>query len=323
MLVVRLMARIEEEFDRRWPLTVLFETPTLGQLAAVVRGEHRESSSSALVALEPRGSRPPFFCVHGINGTSQIFRDLARRLGYDQPFYALRAPGLEEAAEFTPSIEAMAGRYLESVRQVRPTGPYLLGGWSFGCAVAFEMAQQLTRAGGRVALLALFDGVPPGEAGYEPPESDAELLVEHLHMNEGRSIDVPGCEIEGLSPEKSLRWVVERARASGLLPPELDLERLKRLLAGYRARSAAYRAYRPEVYPGRISLFHAGASAGDAAARKQLHKEMARGWGRLAAEPIAVCDVEGSHVLMFKEPVVREVAERLHIAVDGVLAGET
>ncbi len=54
--------------------------------------------------------------VHGIDGTSQIFRDLARWLSYDQPFYALRAPGLEEAAEFTPSIEAMAGRYLESGR---------------------------------------------------------------------------------------------------------------------------------------------------------------------------------------------------------------
>ncbi len=81
----------------------------------MVRWEHRESSSSALVALEPRGSRPPFFCVHGIDGTSQIFRDLARRLGYDQPFYALRAPGLEEAAEFTPSIEAMAGRYLSRI----------------------------------------------------------------------------------------------------------------------------------------------------------------------------------------------------------------
>ncbi len=188
LLVVRLMARIEEEFDRSWPLTVLFETPTLGQLAAVVRGEHRESSSSALVALEPRGSRPPFFCVHGIDGTSQIFRDLARRLGYDQPFYALRAPGLEEAAEFTPSIEAMAGRYLESVRQVRPAGPYLLGGWSFGCAGAFEMAQQLTRAGERVALLVLFDGGPPGEAGYEPPANDAGLLSEHLHVP--RSIPV-------------------------------------------------------------------------------------------------------------------------------------
>ncbi len=140
-------------------------------------------------------------------------------------------------------------------------------------------------------------------------------------MNEGRSFDVAASEIEGLSPKESLRGVVERARASGLLAPELDPERLKRLLAGYRARSAAYRAYRPVVYPGRISFFRAGASAGDAA-RQQLHEEMARGWSQLAAEPIAVCGVEGSHVLMFKEPVVRAVAEKLRGAVDGVLAGE-
>ncbi len=62
----------------------------------------------------------------------------------------------------------MAGRYLESVRQVRPSGPYLLGGWSFGCAVVFEMAQQLTRAEERVALLALFDGVSPARRATSP-----------------------------------------------------------------------------------------------------------------------------------------------------------
>jgi len=323
LLLVRLMARIEDEFGRSWPLTLLFETPTLEQLAAVVRTEREASPSSPLVLIQPRGSRTPFFCVHGIEGTVVVFRDLARQLGPEQPFYGLRAPGLEEAAQRGPTIEAMAMRYLESVQHVQPEGPYLLGGWSFGCAVAFEMAQQLTRAGQRVALVALFDGVPPGEAGYEPPASDVELLAEYLGMEQGRSLEV-ACGGLGLSPEKRLRRMVERARASGRLPSELGLDRLKRLLAGYRARSAIYRAYRPELYSGRVSFFRARPPESEAATgRDRSDDEAARGWSRLARRPIRSHDIPGSHVVMFQEPAVREMAARLRLDIDTALDGES
>ena len=41
----------------------------------------------------------------------------------------------------------MASAYLPKIREVQPAGPYLLGGYSGGGLVAFEMAQLLTPRG--------------------------------------------------------------------------------------------------------------------------------------------------------------------------------
>jgi thioesterase domain-containing protein len=94
------------------------------------------------------------------------YYELAYLWGFDQPFYGLQPLGLDgEQSPFT-RIEEMAAHYIEALRQVQPSGPYFLGGWSFGGLVAFEMAQQLLRAGHQVALLAIFDTLAPIPGNY-------------------------------------------------------------------------------------------------------------------------------------------------------------
>ena len=61
-----------------------------------------------------------------------------------------------------PSIEAIARRALDVIREQQPTGPYLLGGYSFGGLIALEVAQQLTAGGERV-------GGPEAEGGVALP----------------------------------------------------------------------------------------------------------------------------------------------------------
>src|SRR3954462_13808665 len=60
-------------------------------------GARREPS--LLVDLQPErpapaALRPPFFCVHAIGGGVLSYRDLALRLGGEQPFYGIQAAGL-------------------------------------------------------------------------------------------------------------------------------------------------------------------------------------------------------------------------------------
>ena len=76
----------------------------------------------------------------------------------------------------------MAARYLDAIRAVQPTGPYLLGGWSFGGVVAFEMARQLNQQSGQVAHVTLFDAWAP-TANQKPPEdsfSTSDLVARFL-----------------------------------------------------------------------------------------------------------------------------------------------
>src|SRR5437879_1588269 len=73
------------------------------------------------------------------------------------PFLALQAQGLEGDEKPLDMIEEMADQHLRSLRQIQPTGPYDLGGWSLGGLIAFEMARRLEAAGEDVGTLALFD----------------------------------------------------------------------------------------------------------------------------------------------------------------------
>jgi amino acid adenylation domain-containing protein len=157
LLAVELMMRIEKQFGRRLPLAAIFQGDTVADLAAKLR-EPALAQSSPLILLERGGQHTPFFFVHPVGGTILQYRALARRLGIQRPFYALQSPALE-GNPLSPdiSIEALARSYLGAVRTAVPKGPYLLGGWSFGGLVAFEMARALRHTGEEVALLALLD----------------------------------------------------------------------------------------------------------------------------------------------------------------------
>jgi len=156
-LAVQMFARIENIFRIKLPLATLYEAPTLDELAKVLRCEASVSRWSPLVEIQPNGSRPPFFCIHPHGGNVLVYRELANQLGPDQPFFGLQSRGLDGSEEPLSTIEEMAELYLKEVRTVQPHGPYFLGGYCMGGAVAYEMACQLKASGEEIALLALFD----------------------------------------------------------------------------------------------------------------------------------------------------------------------
>ena len=89
--------------------------------------------------MQPGGSRPPFYCIHGADGHVLKFHLLAKHLGSDQPFYGLQARGVNGAAMPRTSIEAMVAAYYDEIRAVQPDGPYYLGGYSLGGLIALEL----------------------------------------------------------------------------------------------------------------------------------------------------------------------------------------
>ncbi|MGC1963553.1 MAG: thioesterase domain-containing protein, partial [Candidatus Sulfotelmatobacter sp.] len=167
LVAVKLMNRVEQAFRKTLPIATLLQAPTIEQLAAILRQEGWEPSSSCLVPIQTGGSRTPFFCIHGANGAVVRFYDLARYLGSDQPFYGLQALGLDERFPSDTQIEVMASRYINEIRSVQPEGPYLLGGYSMGGSVAFEMARQLTAQGQERAVVVLFDTLCAAPEGTE------------------------------------------------------------------------------------------------------------------------------------------------------------
>jgi thioesterase domain-containing protein len=162
------------------PLAAIFEAPTVFELARYLERKHPAGVAhllgtpvlvpaaakeavcpASLVPIQPRGNRPPLFCIHPAGGVVFPYYTLAPYLGQDQPLYGVQDLSLYDAQSTPKSVEAMAAGYLEALKTVQRNGPYHLLGWSVGGTVAYEMAQQLSQQGQSIALLALLDTTAP------------------------------------------------------------------------------------------------------------------------------------------------------------------
>jgi acyl transferase domain-containing protein/thioesterase domain-containing protein len=295
LLAVRMMRSIEQQFGAKLPIALLFQAPTIEALAMHVRVDVLPPLTfTSLVPMQPRGTRTPFFCVHGGGGTVLAFAKLVRSVGQDQPVYGLQARGLDGREPLLTSIEEMAAHYIRDIRAVQPAGPYRLGGYSAGGIIAFEMAQQLRAAGEEVSLLALLDTFPGS------PESKLSLLVKFLRLPLPDQVDYL---------RSKLRDRIRRARHKRLpsgLPASLRDVR--------RANFAAERAYTPQPYAGPVVLFRA-------TERSLRGTDVEAGWRRLAAGHFTIVDVPGQHGTILEEPNVQFLAAELRKWLDSAERG--
>ena len=115
--------------------------------------------------IKPGGRRPPLFIVSGYRGDVFFMLPMSRQLHPEQMLLGVQPPGLD-GSEPLSSVEALARFQVEQIRRFRPNGPYLIAGHCSGGTIAFEVAQQLTAAGMKVAFLALIGS--PFPSAFRP-----------------------------------------------------------------------------------------------------------------------------------------------------------
>ena len=229
-------------------------------LAFLMQAEALKSLPPAIVPVKPGTRRPPLFVVPGHAGDMFYLLGLARHLDPEQPVLGIRPPGLD-GDEPLRSIGALARYEAEQIRRYRPHGPYLLAGHCSGGTLAFEIAQQLTAAGERVALLAML-GAPFPTMFRSGPRAlfwlrrHAEALASGSVAERGRYIATKLMQRLRLAPPDpglADNYAI-RARenpALAVVSPAI-LEARRRVEA---ATVAACAAYEPRRYEGRIDLF--------------------------------------------------------------------
>ncbi|MCY1015594.1 non-ribosomal peptide synthase/polyketide synthase [Pyxidicoccus sp. MSG2] len=307
LLAVRLMARLRERIGVALPVSALFQGATVERLAR--RLEQRDDSpTSNLVRLDSgTATGRPLFLVHGGGGSVLGYTELVRLLGNHRPIYGLSASGIDGGELSAASIEVLARDYLAQLRAVQPQGPYLLGGWSFGGIVAYEMARLLQQAGEQVELLALLDSLAPE---VQPrPEPDALMQLAGF----GRVLGLPWQELpldvehlRRLDVRGALAYVLELARRSPSGGPALDLDAAERLFRVYQRLSHAQRTYVPAgAYKGPALLLRAATPPSGVPRTQDL------GWSAWLDGTLTVYDVPGDHYTLLSAPNAPRVAERL------------
>ncbi|MEO1374539.1 MAG: amino acid adenylation domain-containing protein, partial [Cyanobacteria bacterium J06635_10] len=259
LLAVNLMAKIKERFGKQLPLSTLFTSPTIEDLANLVQDEQKVTTSS-LVPLQTQGTKQPFFCVHPAGGHVFYYLDLSRYLGNDRPFYGLQAQGFNEGEKVFTKVEDMAEFYIKTIREFQPEGPLQIGGWSFGGVVAFEMAQQLLQQGQEVSLLALLDP-------WVPILLDTNKKIDNLYMRGVLSRYFGGMfgitnlvtedELIGLNSEEQIEFIIDKAEKLKLFPQSATREQNRRFIDVIIGTLKATYTYKRQPYPGKVTVFRA------------------------------------------------------------------
>ena len=322
VLAVRLIAQIQKSFGKEIALSTIFEKATIEHLASILRQQSSFLNQSPLVPIQPNGSKRPFFCVPGSDGNTTNLHNLADHLGKEQPFYGLQPLGLDGESKPHTRIEDMAAYYIEAIQSIQTSGPYLLGGYSFGGMVAFEMATQLHQQGYEVALLALLDSSVPGyktnKLDFDGDDAAWLNTIASVYENiYGKSLNVSEEALKVLAPDEQLNYFKQRLQMMNLLPADVGIKQLRRMMQVFKTNFQTACVYMPQaVYPAQVTFFKASEMNAVSNAYSETLDELGLDWDKFSAQPVDIHLVPGDHITMLSEPHVQVLAQQLTMCIE-------
>ncbi|PFJ04301.1 hypothetical protein COD67_20415 [Bacillus cereus] len=299
LLVIKLISKIREKFGKEIKVSTLIKNPTVEGIACLIRDKHDMTKSvSALVPLQ-ESEKKPFFCVHPFMGNVFCYIQLARLLKNYCSFYGLQNPLIEKRVIDELTLSEVVQLYIEEIKRVQPEGPYRLGGWSLGGAIAYKIANELRNQGEEVELLVLIDTKVPSEQDHKTREDMLSYIYKHF-------IPLDLTEQEGELVHQQER-LVEQLIMEGVLPPDANLMNLKQVINAHRKCLNIMAEQDLIPYFGEVIYFSA-----------EEGKELFTDWEPLLKGRVNKYSVPGLHEEIVASPAVEKIAKYLLNELEGI-----
>ena len=314
LLAVRLFSVIEKRIGAKIPLLSLFETPNISHQAEIIMDQHTEEQEPVAVAVETNGIKPPFFCVSPSVIDVLTYRELSRNMGHDQPFYALYSPRLGDWRQSNTLRKEIADQFIEKIQEIDSKGPYFIGGYSAGGAIALEIAQGMRNRGYDVGVLILFDTFGPNYPvrlpWVTPWMFNTLLVIRRIesYLWKFRLLDWKG-KLNYLRIPRIRSWLRDRY---GEVRPSIQIERGDTNLQITMGR----RNYKPEIYDGNVLLIRAKKGL------LGIKQDPKMGWGEIFTGNFDIFMVPGDHEAILFGPRVQNVAHKLNISLENALRSQ-
>lgn len=309
----KLFKQVKKFYQKTLTPAMLLQAPTIEELAQLIN-QKEPITFAALVGTQVTGTKTPLFFITGAGYDNTMIYPLGRFLSPEQPVYGMQLAWGENNQKTYTRIEEMAGSFIPQIQSIQPHGPYYLGGYSFGGIVAYEIAQQLSAQGEKVATVIALDTYGPN---YPPPTSLAKK-VNYVLGN-----------FRKLSAKKKFDYFIQKSRnvlmgikvkfwgklygfylsSHRQVPPIL-----KNILSDndrtFIQALTIRRFYHALGYQGRMDLFLAEET------RTRPNVEPHLGWNQVIKGQLKIHNVPGSHATIIKEPHLEILAQSLKKVLD-------
>lgn len=292
---LRVISMVNTQFSLDFPVRVLFQAQTPAAIARLIEARLENQSSleqwSALIPIQPNGTRSPLFCIARPNVNALGYLFLSRQLNHDQPAYGLQKQMAEDPEiDFTQEQYATtAAEYIQAIRSVQPVGPYCLIGQCQGAYIAFEMTRQLEAGGEQVSLLGMLDVWPEENTRHKWVFLAHLFLARCLEQLRRRRSD-SGSQDGHLPPAPRELWDSVETSATG-----------HRMWQKYWPGAS----FNPPTVHAPITVFRVHAQS------LYRIRDEALGWAKWTTGGVAVVRIPGTHLTFLREPHVNALARAL------------
>ena len=317
LLAISVLGKIRQQFNVTLNPADIFTAPTLRQLAALIQPQDASSLLSlvskplpaTLVPLSPGGHRTPLFLSPPIMGTLFPYLQLAQLLGGDRPIYGLSLRIPDSGSFSWSTVEEQAQLYIEDIKAAQPDGPYLIGGWSFGAVVAFEIVRQLEAQGDKVAFFAAIDY--PSHTSSQTSLLDFVRFFGFSTFKNLLSYLRDYFYLRSKSPDNNkhsfFRNLIDHAVIGKVLTPEAQQQfaaqpGMQALMQFYRANTVALSKYKPtRSYQSSVDVFRTDDH------NMKRHNDSLE-WDTATSGRVNVHKIGGTHMTILRSPHVEQLS---------------
>jgi hypothetical protein len=109
----------------------------------------------------------------------------------DMAVFGLNCPFMKCPEKWTCGVEGVSALYLAEIKRRQPQGPYIIGGWSAGGVMAYEVARMIVEAGEKVESLVLIDA--PCPVALDPLPARLHIFFDQIGLlGTGKPGGTPG-----------------------------------------------------------------------------------------------------------------------------------
>ncbi|OWJ64356.1 type I polyketide synthase [Inquilinus limosus] len=252
-----------------------------------------QTDPSGHVVMLRDGPGPLVALIHPVGGDVLCYRELAAAWPGDARILGVRHPEAEAGDVRYRSHAGLARLYRRAVLDAAGGVPDIVGGWSFGGAVAQEMAAQWEEDGTPItALLAIDSPLPDGDYARR-----LRRLVDGAGGGEDDGL------LDRMVADPGFEAVFDEQHGLGRLRAIADAATVQRVLRIHAANAAALAGHRPR--PIRAPLCYALALRGGNA---RTSEEAAESLAMLSSGPPRVLGFDSDHFSIMRSPAVEAVA---------------
>ena len=305
----------------------VMDAETMEPLAELVRASFETAVEGNIRVLRARDDentddprKPSVFLFHPAGGSSVVFQPLMRRLPADVPVY-----GVER---LEGELSDRAAQYLDEIIEYSAGLPVILGGWSFGGALAYEVANQLAQRAERgeptveISRIVLLDTVQPKNPAPDTPEEMHkrwDRYAEFAKRTYGLPMEVPHDLLDEHGEGVMLtmfQQFLQSPEVGGLGLPAGVLEHQRASFVDNRIlESLDFGQWATVSAP--VTLFRAERMHDGAIELEPAYAEIAEdgGWAQIV-DDLTIVHLNGDHLAIVDEPEIGKVGKYLAQQID-------